>query len=59
MIRLELEDYCYSCPDFEAKQIGPDKFYAGDLVYDSSDIIVTCERIKKCRHIIEFLSKHS
>lgn len=51
MIKLNIEDYCQDCPEFEACG---DKLYADNL---STDTFIYCEHKFICRRIHDHLLK--
>ena len=55
MIELHIEDYCHSCPDFEA-DVSKNAFrnLEGDKVIN---ITVYCEHQHRCRAIKRYLEK--
>ena len=57
MIKLEVEKYCESCPEFEASV---EQNVIGMAAYDSLAIcntVISCEHKNRCRVIIDYLSK--
>lgn len=57
MIKLNLEEYCQNCPEFEVKQINPDTLYDGIDKCILGDITLTCEYIRACRNAVRFYKK--
>lgn len=57
MIKLDLEEHCQNCPEFEVKQLNPDTLYCADGTEIHGDITLTCEHIHACRSAIEFYKK--
>lgn len=58
MIKLEVEEYCHSCPDFTADVIPPERVYAVDpdpISY--TDTRVRCEYRKRCEAIKRYLDQ--
>lgn len=57
MIRLEVETYCYDCPDFEAsvEKIEHRDFFGND----KADTTITCEHRRKCKQLMAELKKSS
>lgn len=59
MIKIEVEDYCHQCLEFEAQVRKPDIIYAGDKHYTTlGDTIVKCEHRERCHAIATELAKH-
>lgn len=58
MIKLEVEDYCQDCRNFEADVQRPNIYHAmfGEE-FSSGDTIVRCEYRKHCKHVVEFVKK--
>lgn len=55
MIRVEVEDYCQNCLEFEPDVSKPDVMWIGDQrVVFAGDIIVRCEHRERCREIARF-----
>lgn len=66
MIRLDVQEYCHNCLDFEADVQAPEKQYIDDLTrfinnMDSniriSDAIVRCAHRNRCAAIKRYLEK--
>lgn len=57
MIKLDLEEYCQDCPEFEVKQINPDTLCGGTDKFLLGDITLTCEHIRACRNVVKFYKK--
>lgn len=57
MIRLEVEDYCQACLDFEPDVTKPERirFNHEELIF--SDTIVKCEYRKRCAGIRRYLEQ--
>ena len=59
MIKLDVQDYCHSCPHFEAKVTGgPSVFYntageVAEIIMD--DTIIRCIRSEQCAWVLEGL----
>lgn len=65
MIRLDVEQYCHECPDFEPDVQRPEK----DILYGSdpsgrslqlvsmSDTIIRCKYRDRCRALSRYLEK--
>lgn len=58
MIRLEVNEYCHSCPRFEAKTIGPIVTFANDEIISVGDAIVQCENVSICEMLTKYLKEH-
>lgn len=56
MIRLEVEDYCQNCIEFD-----PEKEVIAKQYMESKDeeylTFVTCKNADKCRRLIKYLKK--
>lgn len=65
MIRLEVQEYCHNCLDFDADVVNPEKTitilhdYYGEPVehIDISDTIVRCKYRNRCEAIKRYLKK--
>lgn len=61
MIRLDIQEYCDSCCDFEPDVAKPVKtsFMAGpdDIMVVQSDTIVRCTHAKRCECIRRYLKQ--
>lgn len=59
MIRLEVEEYCHECLDFNADVIRPERVRdeGGSLIY--TDTIVQCKYHKRCASIKRFLEQQA
>lgn len=55
MIELDIQDYCQSCPEFEAK-VEQSNIYANGTPYEMLTCI-RCEHQSKCRNIKQHLEK--
>lgn len=53
MIRLEVEDYCQNCPDFEAK-VDSTSLHANDKEVVNYHII-RCKHARRCERMKEYL----
>lgn len=58
-IRLEIEDYCQNCLDFEADVTKPTRMYAKDevIIGTYGDTIVRCEYRNRCKAIKRYLEQ--
>ena len=61
MIRLDIQDYCTSCCDFEPDVTKPVKSSLAtdlnDVIVIQSDTIVRCNHAKRCECIKRYLSQ--
>ena len=61
MIRLDIQDYCASCCDFEPDVTKPVKSSVATNLYEvtvvQSDTIVRCTHAKRCECIKRYLSQ--
>lgn len=61
MIRLDVEDYCMDCLDFEADVTKPERtvVYGDDTprVTYQTDTVVRCERSSRCANLVRYLNK--
>lgn len=54
MIRVEVDDYCQNCLEFEPDVSKPDVMWIGDQrVVFAGDIVVRCEHRDRCREIAD------
>lgn len=63
MIKLDVKDYCHSCPSFEAEVDGP-SVTALDFRNKSTEIFVgnvtiSCKKRYICAHLINHLRKET
>lgn len=56
MIRLDVEDYCQDCDDFEPVAERTN-YYAGEVL-KKCDTIVRCKHAGRCASIAEYLKEH-
>ena len=63
MIRLDIQEYCASCCDFEPDVTKPIKssliLGSNDTVVVQSDTVVRCTHAKRCECIKRYLSQQS
>ena len=61
MIKLNVEEYCYDCPEFEPEVIKPQPIYdtMGDYKGMLGSMHVVCEHRNTCRRFMEYLQKRS
>ena len=57
MIRVEVEDYCSECLDFQPDVEKPQKIYAYMDEITVTDTIIRCENRKRCEHIRRYLER--
>lgn len=57
MIRIDVQDYCQACLDFEPDIEKPTKFYSGSEVIEQTDTVVRCEYRKRCEGIKRYLER--
>jgi hypothetical protein len=55
MIRIDVQDYCQACLDFEPDVEKPKKIYFGNGVIDQTDTVVRCKYRKHCEGIKRYL----
>ena len=57
MIKLDVQDYCHRCSNFEAKVTGgPSSFYSTDgkvVEIIMADTVIKCTRAEKCAWVVE------
>lgn len=51
MIKLDVDEICHTCPNFEVEQCGGDKLFAGGELYIMSDIYIRCSNYALCSNI--------
>ena len=63
MIRLDVQEYCQSCCDFEPDVIRPEKNVFTDVdgnrLVIQTDTIVRCKYAKRCENIRRYLKQQS
>ena len=60
MIKVEVEEYCHNCMDFEADVTKPERLYSlsgDDVVF--SDTVIHCKYRKRCAGIIRYLDRQT
>lgn len=61
MIKLDIQDYCQSCRDFEPDITRPEKLifkdYDGNSIMIQSDTIIQCKYAKRCENIRRYLKQ--
>ena len=58
MIKLDVEEYCHSCPDFEADVETPVTYCSVDDMFTIGDTIIRCSFRHRCKHIKEYVTKN-
>lgn len=51
MIRVDVQDYCQACCEFEADVENSTLLYALNEVVDQTDTIIRCEHRRRCETI--------
>ena len=51
LIRLEVEDYCQSCTEFEPDVEYPTNLYANLEVVERTDTVIRCQSRHKCENL--------
>lgn len=57
MIRVEVENYCSECLDFQPDVEKPQKLYANMAEITVTDTVIRCENRKRCEHIRRYLER--
>ena len=57
MIRVEVEDYCSECMDFEPDVKKPQKMYTCMDEIIISDTVIRCKNRKRCEYIKRYLER--
>lgn len=57
MIRVEVQDYCQSCLEFEPDVERPTLLYARNKVVEQTDTVIRCEHHKRCENIKRFIKE--
>lgn len=58
MIKLNVEEYCHTCPEFYPEKVGGEVYYAeGEVIY-INDTFVRCDNYDKCQRIKKHLEKN-
>lgn len=55
MIKLEVEDYCQNCDEFEP-DVRKDQFFAGGDVY-CTETTVRCEHRMRCATLVKYFKE--
>lgn len=57
MIKLDVQEYCHRCSNFEAEVVGgPSVYYSTDgevAEIIMADTVIRCTRAKKCAWVVE------
>ena len=59
MIRVDVEDYCQQCLDFNPDVTKPEKLYSGDGDITLGDTVIQCKYRKRCAGIKRYLENQS
>jgi hypothetical protein len=57
MIRVEVEEYCSECLDFQPDVEKPQKLYADITEITVTDTVIRCSNRNRCRNIERYLRK--
>lgn len=58
MIRLEVQEYCHDCSDFEPDVENPEKcYYLGSKEFIMTDTVVRCRYRKRCENLKRYLAR--
>lgn len=65
MIRLEVQEYCHACSDFEPDVEKPEKYYSGTAMsfflgseeVIMTDTVVRCKYRKRCENLKRYLAR--
>lgn len=57
MIKLEVQEYCHSCSDFEPDVERPEKYYAGSEEVVMTNTVVRCRYRKRCENLKRYLER--
>lgn len=59
MIKLEIEEYCQDCPQFEAEVENPVPLYAAGMIYEYvGDTTIRCEHRERCKNVYKHAKKN-
>ena len=60
MIKIDVEDYCHECLEFEPDVSKPVVYQAGDSQFIfAGDTVVRCEHRDRCREIARFFESRN
>ena len=57
MIRVEVEEYCHSCFEFEPDVTDPMKLFSLNGKVDQTDTIIRCGHRKRCALLKKYLER--
>lgn len=57
MIRLEVQEYCHACSDFEPDVEKPEKYYSLAEEVIMTDTVVRCRYRKRCENLKRYLAR--
>lgn len=57
MIRVEVQDYCQSCLEFEPDVERPTLLYAHNEVVAQTDTVIRCKHCNRCENIKRFIEE--
>lgn len=57
MIKVDVEDYCQSCLDFESDVTKPEKFHYDHGEIIMGDTVVQCKYRKRCAGLVRYLTR--
>jgi hypothetical protein len=57
MIRVEVQDYCQSCLEFEPDVENPTLLYAAFEVIEQTDTVIRCKHRTRCENIKRHIDK--
>lgn len=57
MIKIEVENYCHPCIEFEADVEVPIAYYASGKIVEQTDTIVRCKHRRRCENIVNFIKE--
>ena len=57
MIRLDIQEYCHVCSDFEPDVEKPEKYYSDFEEVIMTDTVVRCRYRKRCENIKRYLAR--
>lgn len=57
MIRLEVQEYCHACSDFEPDVEKSEKYYSCSEEIIMTDTVVRCRYRKRCENLKRYLAR--
>ena len=57
MIRVEVQDYCQSCLEFEVDVENPTLLYVASKVVEQTDTVIRCKHRTRCENIKHHIDK--